>query len=313
MRKADFGTMKETRTIKQCRDHMINLMKRRSVIALCAGLLTLMLGFYGIIAGVNKMDVVVGKNGFLSFIYFTMIANTLAIVSAAFTIPFAVEGIRKKRFTLPKWIALMHYSAAVSVTVTLFCAICFISRVSPYDAFGGSNIVTHIFCPVLILISFFQTEHGFIYTVKHQLLGMTTLCLYMIASFVEVIVIGEENGGWPDIYHTKEYLPYWLAIPILLLCGLGISFIIRVISNRLTHIRQTKMFSLLKENADPVEIRIEAYALGVMIGSKGEKSNIQIPYDILEHLAEMYRLNVDDLSRPFMHGILNGLKETDRF
>ena len=130
-------------------DYVTNLMKRRSIIALCAGLLTIMLGFYGIIAGVNKMNVVLGKNGFLSFIYFTMISNTLAMLSAAFTIPFAVDGIRKKRFTLPRWIALMHYSAAISVTVMLLCVICFISWVSPDDAFGGANIITHIFCPVL--------------------------------------------------------------------------------------------------------------------------------------------------------------------
>lgn len=137
-------------------DYVTKLMKRRSIIALCAGLLTIMLGFYGIIAGVNRTNVVLGKNGFVSFIYFTMIANTLAALSATFTIPFAVEGIRKKRFTLPRWIALMHYSAAISVTVMLSCVICFISWVSPDDAFGGANIITHIFCPVLILISFFR-------------------------------------------------------------------------------------------------------------------------------------------------------------
>lgn len=301
--------MKENDTIRKCRDHMTNLMKRRSVIALCAGLLTVILSFYGIIAGVNKTNTVLKKNGFLSFTYFTMISNTLAMLSAAFTIPFAVEGIRKKRFTLPRWIALMHYSAAICVTIMFFCVICFISWVSPDDAFGGSNIVTHIFCPVLILISFFQTEHEYIYTIKNQSLGMIPLCLYIIAYFIEVILIGEANGGWPDIYHIKEFLPVWLAILALFLFGLGISFMIRMISNRLTNIRRTKMFAIWKEDADPLEVRIEAYSLGVMVGSKGEKNNIQIPYDILEYLAEKHRLNVDDLTKPFMKGIIIGLDE----
>ena len=139
-------------------DYVTKLMKRRSIVALCAGVLTVILAFYGIIAGVNKTNIDLGKNGFLSFIYFTMISNTLAMLSAAFTIPFAVEGIRKKRFTLPKWIALMHYSATISVTIMLLCVLSFISWVSPDDAFGGANIVTHIFCPVLILISFFRLK-----------------------------------------------------------------------------------------------------------------------------------------------------------
>ena len=292
-------------------DYVTKLMKRRSIVALCAGVQTVILAFYGIIAGVNKMNVVLGKNGFFSFIYFTMISNTLAMLSAAFTIPFAVEGIRKKRFTLPKWIALMHYSATISVTVMLLCVLSFISWVSPDDAFGGANIVTHIFCPVLILISFFQIENEYIYTLKNQSLGMIPLCLYIIAYFIEVMLIGEANGGWPDIYHIKDFLPYYFAIPILFLFGLGISFAIRILSNRLTDIRRRKMFSLLKEDADSEEVFREAHNLGVMIGLKGEKNNIHIPYDVLEYFAKKYSLNVDDLSKSFVDGIMTGLKKRD--
>ncbi|MBQ7718385.1 MAG: hypothetical protein IJT38_03720 [Clostridia bacterium] len=294
------------------KDYVTNFMKRRSIIALCAGVLTVILAFYGMIAGVNKTNVVLGKDGFLSFIYFTMIANTLAMLSAAFTIPFAVEGMRKKRFTLPRWIALMHYSATVSVTIMMLCVICFISWVSPDDAFGGANIVTHIFCPVLILISFFQIENEYTYTMKNQSLGMIPLCLYIIAYFIEVILIGEANGGWPDIYRVKELLPYWLAIPMLFLFGLCVSFLIRIISNRLTNIRRAKMFALLKDDAKAEEIFKEAYSIGVMIGLKGEKNNIRIPYDILEYFAEKYRLNVDDLTKFFVDGIIDGLKDRNK-
>ena len=293
-------------------DYVTRLMKRRSIVAICAGVFTVIISFYGIIAGVNKTNVVLSKNGFFSFIYFTMISNTLAMLSAAFTIPFAVEGIRKKRFTLPRWIALMHYSATISVTVMLFSVICFISWVSPDDAFGGANIVTHIFCPVLILISFFQIENEYTYTIKNQSLGLVPLCLYIIAYFVEVILIGEANGGWPDIYHIKDFLPYYLAIPVLFIFGIGISLAIRILSNRLTDIRRARMFSLWKEDADSSEVCMEAYNLGVMIGLKGEKNNIQIPYDVLEYLAKKYGLNVDELTKPFMKGIMDGLKDRDQ-
>ena len=206
----------------------------------------------------------------------------------------------------------MHYSATISVTVMLLCVICFISWVSPDDAFGGANIVTHIFCPILILISFFQTENEYIYTLKNQSLGMIPLCVYIVAYFIEVILIGEASGGWPDIYRVKEFLPYWLAIPMLFLFGLGISFMIRMISNRLTNIRRAKMFAFLKEDAEPGEVFKEAYSIGVTIGLKGEKNNIRIPYDILEYFAQKYSLNVDDLTKSFTDGIMKGLKERNK-
>ena len=58
-----------------------------------------------------------------------------------------------------------------------------------------------------------------------------------------------------------------------------------------------------------VEVRIEAYGLGRMAGLTGEKNSIQIPFDILELLAEKYRMNSDDLTRAFMVGLRNGLME----
>ena len=61
-----------------------------------------------------------------------------------------------------------------------------------------------------------------------------------------------------------------------------------------------------------VEVFSEAYSIGVMIGLKGEKNNIRIPYDILEYFAEKYRLNVDDLTKSFADGIMNGLKERNK-
>lgn len=296
-------------TIKQCREYTTNLFKRRSIIALCAGLLTIMLSFYGIIAGVNKTVAVMGKNAFTSFYFFTMISNTLAALSATFTVPYAVEGIRKKRFTLPGWISVMHYSATVSVTIVMLFTVFVMSWISPEDAFGDFNIVLHVFCPILILVSFFQTENEHIYSVKDQLLGVAPFFIYAIVYYIEAILIGEGNGGWQDIYGVKGFPRYRLSSALLLLSAVGISYLIRMLSNRLTNIRNKKMFSFWREDADPIEVRIEAYGLGVMIGLHGEKNNIQVPYDILEYLAEKYQLNVDNLTKPFMTGVLNGIKE----
>ena len=107
------------------REYLTVLLRRRSVIALCCGTITLMLSFYGIIAGVNRTIDVFHENGFTSFVYYTMISNTLAALSVAFVFPYAVEGVRKKRFVLPKWVAVMHYAATTSIAITMLFVLAF--------------------------------------------------------------------------------------------------------------------------------------------------------------------------------------------
>lgn len=292
------------------REYLTVLLRRRSMIALCCGILTLMLSFYGIIAGVNKTIAVLHENGFSSFVYYTMISNTLAALSVAFVFPYAVEGVRKKRFVLPKWVAVMHYAATTSIAITMLFVLAFISWASPEDAFGGSNLVTHVFCPILILLSFFQIESGHIFTWKDRLLAIVPYCLYAVVYTIEVVVIGEENGGWKDIYHIKEFLSPLTAIPVLLL-AFGVSIAIALISNHLTKKRMKRMFSLWSEELEPIEVRIEAYGLGLMAAQRSDKNGIQIPYDILTFLAKKYGMDPEDLMKPFMKGLMTELKERD--
>ena len=291
------------------REYMVGLLKRRSIAALVCGILTLILAFYGITAGVIKTITVRNENGFFSFIFYTMLSNTLAALSVAFIIPFAVEGIRKSRFTVPGWTAVFHYMAATSITVTMVFVLAFMSWVSPEDAFGGANKATHVICPILILISFFQMETGHIYTLKDRLLGIIPFSIYMIIYYIEVVAIGQAAGGWPDIYHIMEYAPPILALLILLLIAFGVSSAIAAFSNYLTKRRIKAVFRYWKEDAEPVEVRIEAFGLGRAAGMNGEKNNIYIPFDILEYLAKKYGLDDEDLMRPFVRGLLNELEE----
>lgn len=300
--------MKNTAT-ESIREHLTVLLKRRSVIALCCGILTLLLAFYGIVSGVNRTVTRLHENGFMAFSYYTMISNLFAAMSSAFVFPYAVEGIRKKRFILPKWVAVLHFMATVSIAITMIFVFGFISWASPDDAFGGSNLVTHVFCPILILISFFQIEGGNVFTWKDRLLGILPLCLYLIVYFVEVVVIGEENGGWQDIYRIRENMPVFLAVPLMLLLAFSVSTVIAIVSNRLTKKRWEKESMPWRQDLDPIEVRIEAYGLGRMISRHSDEQSIQIPYDILKFLAERYHLKTEDLMKPFVKGLLMGLDE----
>ena len=285
------------------REHLTLLLRRRSVIALCCVILTMILAFYGIIAGVERMILVAHENGFMSFIYYTMVSNAFAALSAAFVFPFAVEGVRKKRFLLPKWVALLHYMATTSIAVTMVFVLAFMSWADPQGAFGGANLVAHVVCPPLILLSFFQMESGHRFTWKDRLLAVLPCAAYLIVYYVEVVLIGEANGGWPDIYHVREYTSPAVAIPAFLLLAFGVSTAVAAVSNLLTKRRRQKMFRLWEEDLDPVEVKIEAFGMGRMAAQYDDENRIQIPYDILAHLAKRYHVGTEELMRAFDKGL----------
>ena len=281
------------------REHLTLLFRRRSVIALCCVILTLILAFYGIIAGVERMILVAHEDGFMSFIYYTMLSNAFAALSAAFVFPFAVEGVQKKRFLLPGWAALLHYMATTSIAITMVFVLAFMSWADPDGAFGGANLVTHVVCPPLILLSFFQIESGHRFTWKDRLLAVLPCAAYLAVYYVEVVVI----GGWPDIYHVREYTSPAVAIPAFLLLAFGVSTAVALVSNGLTKRREQKMFRLWREDLDPVEVKIEAFGMGRMAAQYGEEGRIQVPYDILAYLAQKYRVDAEELMRAFDKGL----------
>ncbi len=72
--------------------------------------------FFALMMGFNKMTFIYGANIFKSYIYFTIISNTMAAISVAFVIPFAVEGIRKSRFILPEWVSVLLFVSTSSIS-----------------------------------------------------------------------------------------------------------------------------------------------------------------------------------------------------
>lgn len=294
---------------KQSREYLTSIYLCRSVLSLSCSTLSLIFAFHGIITGFENTIRILDRNIFFSFAYFTMISNMLAALSATFLIPFAVEGIRKKRFTVPRWVAVFHFTSTSAITTVMILVLAVMSWSYPENAFGGSNLATHVICPTLILISYFQIENGYAYSLRDRLIACVPFCVYTVVYYIEVVMVGEANGGWPDIYLICGYVSSPAVIPLLFLLGFGIDSLIALVSNKLTRFRDEKVYQFWKDDTDPIEVRIEVFGLGRMAGLHGEKNNVQIPFDIIERLARKYDLSMDDLSKPFITGYLNGVKE----
>ena len=107
---------------------------------------------------------------------------------------------------------------------------------------------------------------------------------------------------------AMDYLPPFVAVPILLIYSCGTSFLIAKVSNYLKKKRNDKLFLYWDKDIQLVEVYIEAYGLGTMMAEKRDKESIEVPYDILEELAKRYDLDPSDLLKGFVKGLEVGTR-----
>ena len=289
------------------RQHIIALYHTRSVVALAAGVGVFCAALAAIFWGIRQY-----ADGESLFHYFTVNANLLAAVGAAFMIPYAVEGVRMKRFVLPRWVVLFQYCGAVCVAITLVSSLCFILPVQGADGVMGMNFWLHLVSPVLTVVLFQCVESGVSFTRRDSLVVLIPYWIYMALYFVMVILVGEENGGWQDIYSVKAYLPVWVTVPMMLLLGYLVALALRKIQNRRVRAARARITRRWESDLSGVELRIEAFGLGRYMGLHCADSQLSIPVDIFELMAERYGVSLQDLTRAFVKGGLDGMEEQRR-
>lgn len=290
------------------REYIISANSWHSRLALVACLVTIALSLYAITSGIVEY-VLGGRSAFELFYWFTTNGNFLAVFSAAIIIPYAVEGIRKKYFSYPRWIAVIHYSGMICVTLIIVVAATLISWIDPENAYGGNNLYLHLICPLMVIISFFLVESGYRFSVKEALIACVPAFLYFIIYLIEVFIIGEEKGGWKDMYYIKK-IPLFISLPGIILFTLGIAFLIRALYNRLTLYRKRKFTSKLwPKDINPVEINIELFGLGRYMGKNTDKEFIEIPMRLINGIADLYGFKAEDLTRPYIRGFLDSVRD----
>ena len=288
--------------------YMIDLHRGRSRMALLACVIALFAALYAIGVGLVYYAGK-GEPATMLFRYFTIDSNILTAFGASVAIPFAVEGIRNKRFTYPKWAALLHYSGTICVTLTMVFAVCIISWYDPVMAFGGANFLLHLVCPIMVLVSFFLVESDHRYTLRDSVLCLIPFFVYAVVYFLLVVVIGADRGGWEDIYHLADNVPIFFTFPAMVLLAFGISSAIRWFYNRKAARRAAALEARWKDDVDPVEIKVEIFGLGRYMGKTGDENYAIIPLDILAMLADRYGMKTEELISAYAKGLVDALEE----
>ena len=176
---------------------------------------------------------IVEEVGVKTFRMFTVLSNMFVGVTAAMTVPFAVDGIRERNYHLPRWIVNLTFSSVSCVTLTFLVALAILSPRAGFIEMmlDGSNLLLHTIVPVIAILSFLFINIYHTVKFKTTFLAVLPVFIYAMVYLVSAIIIGEENGGWRDHYRFTELMPWYLALTIMLLLAFAIACGLRVIHN----------------------------------------------------------------------------------
>lgn len=170
--------------------------------------------------------------GIRTFCMFTVNSNILAAVSSFAIIPYAIDGIRKKEYSLPNWVVIFMMTGTTAVTLTFLVSLFILSPVKGFVLiFTGSRFFLHGLCPILNILAFcvFVTSHKI--KIKESFLSLIPVAIYAIVYFIMVVVITEANGGWDDFYGFATRIPVWISATVILPLTFGIATLIRLWHN----------------------------------------------------------------------------------
>lgn len=290
---------------KPKKKYLIALEETRSIVALAAGLLI----FFCALACIFAMAI--NSDGTFEYPlhYFTVWANFLSAVAAAFMIPYAVEGIKKKRFILPRWIVLFQYSGANCLAITLVSALTIILPTQGIDAVSGPNFWLHIVTPTLTVVLFQCVETGVSFKPSEALLTLIPYWVYMAVYFFMVVIIGEKNGGWIDFYLTQAFWPAWVTAILMITLGFAVSAVLFIVHNKRAKQSWLRVEKMWSDSLDSTQLLIEAFGLGRYMGAKYTDGELAIPLDIFKVISKRYDIPLDKLAKAYVKGALDACEE----
>ncbi len=225
--------------------------------------------------------------GLRTFCMFTVNSNILMGASMALVFPYALDGLRKHNFHLPRWVVDLVYAGVTAVGLTFLVSLCILAPVKGFVLiFTGSRFFLHGLCPILAMIAFcfFISEQRIRF--RDTLFALVPVLIYAVLYYVMVVVIGEHRGGWDDFYGFATRLPSWASAAIILSLTILIATVIRVLHNRTYDRRRQEAAAYYSEIFADADIREIVAAMARFHTESAKGRDIVVPGRIISIMVE---------------------------
>ena len=178
-------------------------------------------------------DVNFDHMGLRTFCMFTVNSNILCGLSMIVTVPYTIDGMRKRDFNLPNWVIDFAFCGVTSVALTFLVSLCILAPVKGFVLiFTGSRFFLHGLCPILAIIAFCFLMTSHVISLKEAVISMTPVILYAMVYYFMVEILGPDNGGWDDFYGFFTRIPAWVSLLSFIPITFGIASVLRLLHNR---------------------------------------------------------------------------------
>lgn len=265
----------------------------KSWVSLCLSILIIIAVFIAVVENLlAKPTELVQEVGVKTFRMYTVLSNMLVSITAALSIPFAVDGIRNRNYHLPRWIVNLTFVAVSVIFLTFSVSLCILS---PYAGFyvimlEKGNIFLHTLVPLtsIILFMFINNYHNVKF--KMCFVALIPVFTYAVVYLISVIVIGENNGGWRDHYHFQEFLPWPVVALLLLSVAFGMAVVIRLVHNHTHKIDKMLIEKHYQENEKYDLEKIEEVIINMARENKqyDQRGEVTVPRRVIIMLEKKY-------------------------
>ena len=252
-------------------------------------------------------DVNFDHMGLRTFCMFTVNSNIFCGIAMMLTIPYTIDGMRKKDFHLPNWMVDFLLMGVTAVGLTFLVSLCVLAPVKGFVLiFTGSRFFLHGLCPVLAIIAFCFIITNHVISIKESLIALLPVMLYAMVYYFMVEILGPDNGGWDDFYGFFTRIPSWISLLSFMPLTFGVATVIRLLHNRSCRRHMQWMAALI--NAEFSDKTIREQIVYVAEGRRSEKKtgNIVIPVPLIVAMIKNSgdELDLEEACDIYLHTIL---------
>jgi hypothetical protein len=242
----------------------------------------------------------------------TVNSNILAAVSSFAIIPYAIDGIRRKEYSLPNWVVVFMMTGTASVALTFLVSLLVLSPVKGFVLiFTGSRFFLHGVCPILNILAFgvFVTSHKI--TVKQSFFALIPVAIYAIVYFVMVVLIPKDLGGWDDFYGFATRVPIWISATVILPLTFGITTLVRLWHNHSFSKRRQNEAQIFLDYFDGKEAREILFEMGKARAKIQPYGDVILPTLVIKKIIYFTDsdLSINDACRLYLDGYLDAVQK----